>query len=463
MVIGSNGINGDGFDDNSVGAIMTSEETPQESLQSAPKDRGPWVGCGPIITSFDGGPIALDPFGDGSTFGFLASYNQKLYIGPNNNGNAANRMDPDGSNPTNCYFGFTKDQSTANGTGTSSNSAAGIPPALYKTIGHTGCTQNSADINAGCGPNNEDGRGLFVNGTINGTEYLFITGGRSSGNDDYLYQTTNTNTTLNFNFVDLSATFNSDSISGNKGTESIIVFNNRVYWMEPGDYWYRPYFVKLNNLNAQSASGTDSEWMYIRYMTGIGAHSNTKPNYADRIGGTLFAFNDRLYLANNGSVSPSNCAVNSLGGTGGGKCINNGGIVRSTNNDPNPCSGPDNCPSWTDITPSTNVKFTYYFSKVITKLADVIPANRPIPAFAQYKGNLFMIRNACTTNMINTSCTTAGAYSCNDDVTCPTGNEVPQLWKCVPGTTGSATDRDPGDWSLVAENGTTGITNKGDH
>jgi hypothetical protein len=463
MVIGSNAINGDGFDDVSVGAIMTSEESPQESLQSSPKDRGPWVGCGPTIDTFDGGPIAVDPFGDGSTFGFLASYHEKLYIGPNGNGNMANRMEPDGSNPTNNYFTFNKDTSTANGTGTSSNSAAGIPPALFKTIGHTGCTQNSSDINAGCGPNNEDGRGLFVNGTINGTEYLFITGGRSGGNDDYLYQTTNTSTTLNFNFIDMSATFNSDTISGNKGTESIVVFNNKVYWMEPGDYWYRPYFVKLNNLNAQSASGTDSQWMYIKYMTGIGAHSSSKPNYADRIGGTLFVFHDRLYLANSGSVRDVtggdwDCPV----GSTGARCSNNGGIVRSTNNDPSPCASADNCSSWTDITPASNAKFTYYFSKIITKLADVIPANRPIPAFAEYKGNLFMIRNACTTNMIDRGCTTGGASSCNDDVVCPTGNEVPQLWKCVPGTSGGANDCDPGDWSLVAENSTTGKTNKGD-
>ncbi|MDM8007070.1 MAG: hypothetical protein QUV05_13105, partial [Phycisphaerae bacterium] len=439
----------------------------------------PWVGCGDPITDFNGGPIAVDPFGDGSDFGFLAAYHNKVYIGPNRNGNMANRMEPDGSLPTNCYFTFTKDTETANSTETHENGAAGIPPARFRTIGHTGCTTNSADINLGCGPDNENGRGLFVNGTVGGTEYLFITGGKSTGNNDYLYQTTDTDTTLDFSFVDLSATFNSDSIEGNKGTESIVVFNNKVYWMEPGNLDYRPYFVKLNNLNAQSASGSDSGWMYIRYMSGMG-NWNSKPNRADRIGGTLYAFNDRLYLANNGSVRNTsdgnyddirpgcNATTEDSYGSGCGflglfachnTCINDGGIIRSTNNDPAPCSGQNNCTGWTDITPSGNAKYTNYFSKVITKLADVIPANRPVPAFTEFNGNLYMIRNACTTNVINTECTPNGFNSCTDDISCPSGSEVPQLWKCVPGVDGEC---DSGDWSLVAENGTTGRSNMGD-
>ncbi|MDM8007518.1 MAG: hypothetical protein QUV05_15370, partial [Phycisphaerae bacterium] len=413
------------------------------------------VGCGDPITDFDGGPIAVDPFGDGSDFGFLAAYHNKVYIGPNKNGNMANRMEPDGSLPTNCYFTFIKDTETASGTETHENGAAGIPPARFRTIGHTGCLTNNSDINSGCGPDNENGRGLFVNGTVGDTEYLFITGGKSTGNNDYLYQTTDTDTTLDFSFVDLSATFNSDSIEGNKGTESIVVFNNKVYWMEPGNLDYRPYFVKLNNLDAQSASGSDSNWMYIRYMSGMGNH-NSKPNRADRIGGTLFAFNSRLYLANNGSVRntsdgnyddirPGCNATTPDSYTSGcgflglfscqNTCINDGGIIRSTNTDPAPCTGQDNCTNWTDITPSST-KYTGYFSKVITKLADVIPANRPVPAFTEFKGNLYMIRNACATNTINTACTPNGLNSCTDDVSCPSGSEVPQLWKCEPGADG---------------------------
>ncbi len=462
-VIASNGVDGDGFDDASFGAIQI--DGGSETLQPSPRDRWLWSGYGEGIEFFVQGPIASDPFGDGSDFGYLASYQGRVYIGPNRKGNASTRMEADGDNPTPIFFSFEKDTSTANSTGTHSNSATtrdggtAVPP--YVSIGHTGCTANNADLATGCGPDNENGRGLFVNGTISGTPYLFITGGRSAGDNDYLYHTTDTGTTLGFDFVDCSATFDdgdSNAISGNRGTESIVVFNSKVYWMEPGDQWYRPYLVKLNNLDPQSEENVDSVWMRIRYMTGIGAHSTTKPNYADRLGGTLFEFNDRLYLANSGSVRDVtggdwDCPE----GEDGDRCSNNGGIVRSTNDDPARCTGADTCSNWTDITP-TSAKFTYYFSKILPGLADLIPADRPIPSFASYKGNLYMIRNACTTNMIDRGCDPVGS-PCSDDVECPAGNEVPQLWKCVPGVDGHC---DAGDWELVAENASTGKTNMGD-
>jgi len=483
MVIGSNAIDGDGFNDSALGAIQTDDGS--ESLQQSPRDRAYWNGCAEPIISFDGGPISLDPFGDGSDFGYLALYNNKVYIGPNKNGNSSCRMDPDGSNPVLNYFTFNRDTSSSNSTEIMENNASsrdgGIAVPPYVTIGHTGCTNGTANINTGCGPDNENGRGLFVNGTVSGTERLFITGGKSSGNNDYIYWTSDTDSTLDFQFVDLSATFNSDSISGNRGTESIIVMNNKVYWMEPGDYYYRPYFVKLNDLTAQSASGSNSQWMYIRYMTGIGQHSGSKPNKADRIGGTLFVFNDKLYVANNGSVRNTsdnnydeirpgcNATTPDSYSSGCGflglfacenTCTNTGGIVRSTNNDPAPCSGADNCSNWTDITPDSNTSYTNYFSRIYGKvsggsnqLADAIPADRPVPAFAEYKGNLYMIRNACTTNMINMDCTTSGTNSCTDDVNCPSGSEIWQLWKCVPGADG---DCDKTDWSLVMQRSSSG-------
>jgi hypothetical protein len=50
-----------------------------------------------------------------------------------------------------------------------------------------------------------------------------------------------------------------------------------------------------------------------------------------------------------------------------------------------------------------------------------------------------------------------------DEGSCPVGNERPQLWKCSPALTGSATDCDSADWSLVAEDAvTTGSSNFAD-
>ncbi|MCB1176837.1 MAG: hypothetical protein KDK36_04570, partial [Leptospiraceae bacterium] len=275
-VIAANGEDGDGFNNSTWGGIQN-VNSPIGNLQSSPKDRVSFTGCGTTINNFADGPISTDPFGDNAYFGYVMSYFNKIYAGPNTNGNAASRFNPDGSNPETLSFEFVKDVSTTNGSGVSSNSASsrdgGIAVPPYVTIGHTGCSKSvadSANIATGCGPNLEDGRGLFASGVVNGTEYLFITGARSNGNDDYLYYTTDTDTLLNFKYLDASATFNGAGIGGNSGTESIIVLNNRVYWMLPGNRGYRPYFVKINTLTQDQRAGVDSEFMSMRFMTGFG-------------------------------------------------------------------------------------------------------------------------------------------------------------------------------------------------
>lgn len=126
-----------------------------------------------------------------------------------------------------------------------------------------------------------------------------------------------------------------------------------------------------------------------------------------------------------------------------------GGIIRSINNNPAACSAANTCADWVDITP-TATKFRQYFSIVLLKLADLIPAERPIPGFESFNSKLYMIRNACTTRVQK--------IGASNDIVCPSGNEIPQLWKCSPGGDGFC---DAGEWSLVAENGTTGKTNMG--
>ena len=89
-------------------------------------------------------------------------------------------------------------------------------------------------------------------------------------------------------------------------------------------------------------------------------------------------------------------------------------------------------------------------------LADLIPGQKPVPGIEEYKGNLYLLRNACVTSRYKRACTSS---KCSDDQVCPVGEEVPQLWKCIPGGDGHC---DSNDWTLVAENGTTGKTNFGD-
>ncbi len=461
-VIVANATNGDGFDDAAWGSIRNSGDT--ENVQLSPKDRATFVGCGTIPQNLSDGAIVTNPFADNSAFGYLSSYFGKIYIGPNTNGNGANRFNPDGSTPEQITFTFNKDTSSTGGTTTSTNSATTrdgsitVPP--FVTIGHTGCTSNSANIATGCGPNNENGRGLFTSGIINGNEYMFISGGRSAGSNYYLYWTTSTSTTLGFNFIDLyNAFYNTPGgghVGGNSGTESIIIFNNRIYWMSPGNRSYRPYLMKVLDTTAQSMNTTNSKFLMMTWMPGFGYSANTNPNKADMVGGTMFVFNDRLYIANSGSITDSGSC--NIGTTySAGVCEQTGGLIRSNNNNPGYCGSSSTCTDWSDITPSS-VKFHQYFSNVLTKMADLIPADRPIPGFATFNSNLYMIRNACTTSRWNRSCM---GDTCTDDQTCPSGSEVPQLWKCTPGTTGASTTCEAGDWSLVAENVSTGKTNMG--
>lgn len=464
----ANAIDGDGFDNTGCGwancSIRNFGNT--ENVQTAPNDKRQFTGCLQAPQYFTDGPISTDPFTDSSSFGYVTSYGGKIYVGPNSRGNSASRFNPDGSSPEVLSFTFTKDttgatnqNAGANG-GQSTNSATsrdgGIAVPPFVTIGYTGCTQNSANIATGCGPDNENGRGLFVSGSISGQEYLFITGGRSAGDNDYIYYTSDLDTVLDFNFMDYQDPWS--SVTGNQGTESLVVSKDRLYWMSPGDRSWRPYFMKTNSLTAQHNT-TSATLMQLRWMSGFG-YSGTPYNRADKVGGTVFEFsngaNSRVYIANSGAITNSsgNCGLNTT--YNGVSCQQLGGIIRSTNDNPGACTAADTCPNWVDITP-TSLKFRQYFTNVLTKLADLIPAERPIPAMAQFNNNLYMIRNACLTSRWNWTCTTD---NCNDDQPCPAGEEIPQLWKCTP-SGGSGTECSAGDWSLVAEDGSTGKTNLG--
>jgi len=477
-IIVANNVDGDNFNNTSWGSIRDSKDT--ENVQISPKDRASFNGSGTTPQNFTDGPIATNPFGDDSAFGYLATYSSQIYIGPNTKGNAARRFNPDGSSPEDVFFeiakdttgGFSQNFGPPIGTvylGASNNSAAtrdgGIAVPPYVTIGYTGCTPNIANISGGCGPNNEDGRGLFTSGIIGGVEHLFITGGRSAGFNNYMYWTTETNTSPDYKYIDLVNPFRYTTggswVAGNKGTESIKIFNDKIYWMSPGDRTYRPYLMKVINKTAESANDTDSKFMMMTWMPGIGYLANTNPNKADMVGGTMFTFNNRLYIANSGSISDSSSCDTGTSYSAG-VCEQTGGIVRSINNDPGHCTATGTCADWANITPSTNDKYRMYFTNVLTKLADLIPADQPIPGFADFNGNLYMIRNACTTSRWNRSCIGA---PCSDDTACSDAQSVPQLWKCDP-TNGGLDTTNPStcesnEWSLIAENGSTGKTNMG--
>lgn len=474
-LVAANATDSDGFNDSAWSAIQSTSE----NLQASPKDRASFTGCGTTPHNFIDGPVVTDPFGDGTTFGYLNKYQNKIYIGPNQKGNGATRFDADGTSPENLTFELLKDSTGSRVSGSSAT-------APFSSIGYTGCTTNNGTP-TGCGPNNENGRGLFATGSFGGTEYLFITGANTAGNNDYLYFTPDLDSVLNFNYIDASWVFDnytstcnatwSSSVTQNQVTESIHVFNGKIYWSVPGDGTNRPFAVTIGSLaNEVTCNNTTNAYINMRYMSGVGRLHATKPAQADIMGGIFNSFNDRIYFANSGSISYNKASSPACieGSTySAGVCEQTGGIVRSINNNPAGCTSAGGCPDWVDITPSS-VDYKKYFTIGLEAITDLIPAQKPIPNMETYKNNFYFIRNACTQALwddgtaaggdsnngcgFNNSC---GTTNKNDKV-CPLGSEIPQLWKCVPTLSGSPTECDADDWSLVAQNGATGKTNFGD-
>jgi len=169
-LVAANATDSDGFNDSAWSAIQSTAE----NLQASPKDRASFTGCGTTPHNFVDGPVVTDPFGDGTTFGYLNKYQNKIYIGPNQKGNGATRFEADGSSPENLTFELLKDS-------TGSRTSGSTASAPFASIGYTGCTADNSSA-TGCGPNDENGRGLFATGTFGGTEYLFITGANTAGN-----------------------------------------------------------------------------------------------------------------------------------------------------------------------------------------------------------------------------------------------------------------------------------------
>lgn len=471
-IIAANNRDSDGFYNTGCGdgvcAIVSDHAGPAGAMAltpgDPPADRASFAGCGGALPALEQGAVAVNPFADFANFGYLASFGGRVITGPGANGNVAMRFRPDGADPQILSFRFERDVTGVSADTHHAN--LGGAGAEFRTIGATGCQANNADPLRGCGPNNEDGRGYFTSGRMNGRDYLFLTGARSTGDNDYVYFAESVGERTQFRYMDLSDSF--DNIwSGpnidNRGVESIHSHNNRLYVMMPGDNMNRPYFVKVNRLESEIRQGDSGAWMHLGFAPGFGRRAWPKMAMADNLGGSVFSFRDRVYVMNSGSVLQT--ATGHYAGCWPGDqapaCINDGGMIRSVNNDPGPCDpGVSACADWLDITP-TSAWFTNFFSVVLTSLSDLIPAQRPFPAAAEYAGNFFVIRNACEVNMVGSMCDLSRHDCVLDDIVCPAGREVPQLWKCEPGRSGAGDGCDPADWTPVALDAL-GRTNFGD-
>ncbi|MFZ5631175.1 MAG: beta strand repeat-containing protein [Spirochaetota bacterium] len=186
----------------------------------------------------------------------------------------------------------------------------------------------------------------------------------------------------------------------------------------------------------------------------------------------------QLYMANGGY---SSSALGSARSTN-----SDGGILRSvlaystkTSLPGNCTSGSDGCLTfWEDITPDSLTKWNNYYSipypqntgatgstnctTSFVEMDCVLPYNVFVPALKAIpymrtapNGDLYMIRNGCSTNSYATN---GGANNFRTlRQVCPSGSEVPQLWM-MPANCGSAASC-AAAWQLVAEYGSTGKTN----
>lgn len=464
-IIAANNLDGDGFDNTSWGSIRNSSDA--ENLQSSPKDRTSFIGCGSSPVNFTDGPVATNPFADDSSFGYLTGYNNRIYIGPNTNGNQAVRFNYDGTSPESVSFSFTKDTTSSSGTSNvSSNSAStrdggiGVPP--YVTIGHTGCTLNNANQANGCGPDNEDGRGVFATGSLGGTAHILMAGSRSAENFNYLYYSSDTDSGLDFKYIDMG------TITGTvtAGTSSITVLNDRIYagFAKRNQGSNSPDFGKITfnaadssrctvGSNCNANDGSRGDRFRIDRMPYFGGGSqegnNSSINWAYYVGiDSLFVFNGRIYAANGGFPNS----------------LHNGSIIRSTSGNPTPCDGTDSCPGWVDAAPRSDAKWhngsnNNWFSLELTKYYDMVPGDKAFSQFAEFNGRMYVTRTICVTPQDNSGLrgsvqTTAGCT--NGSYT----NRRPQLWKCDPSLSGNSTLCDAGDWSVVGDDGS-GFTNFG--
>lgn len=321
--------------------------------------------------------VAEDPFGDGTAVAHLFSYRGWIHLGPSRHGDRLLRLDPDGG-------GELEEVTIALPRDDNGNSSRNLSPAPFSSIGYTGCAPG-----IDCGPDDEDGAGLFAPAALGDDEVLIAGGARSAGDVDYVYASLDRGSALAFRYADLSAATGPSS----RGFSALHGFAGRVYLGLPDTGGARPYLLALLRAPAaapglDAADGTDVLDLRAHDMPGLATDGNALVD-------AIADFAGNLYLANAG------------------------GWMRSTVAAPRPY---DQAPSdWADAAPSA-AEYLDVDPVTTSKTADLQPADRAVPALAVHQGRLYAARN-----------TTSG----------------PQLWSCDPAAAPPASACDPDDWAAI--------------
>ncbi|MCA9669595.1 MAG: hypothetical protein KC503_28565 [Myxococcales bacterium] len=335
--------------------------------------------------------LRRNPFGDGTAFAYIFPHGGWLFLGPSQDGATARSMSTDGAILNTVKLTFVRDPG---GGGQSSNKAQ----SPYPSIGSAGCAKDTI----ACGPNNENGRGLFSQITVKGSSWIVIAGAAVDHALQHIYMTTDTGSTLTFRFVDLAAALGSQT----RTLSAIHSFADRIYAGFVDESGKRPYLVAQSTLpnlpGIDAVPGSDVEDLVATSMVGLQAGSLTGID-------AITDFNDRLYIANGGAWWRAN-------------------VVAPSNIETAPSH-------WTQVTPSSG-NYSVLSSVGANKRSELTPADRAVPAMVTWGGRLYAARN-----------TTSG----------------PQLWVCDPALSGSSTDCDFGDWRLAARDGGNGLYSRFDN
>jgi hypothetical protein len=312
-----------------------------------------------------------------------------------------------------------------------------VPPAT--TVGYSGCAQATT----ACGPDGENGRGLFFSAVINNAEWMGLTGARATLGARFLYLTTPAFPIPSAGGLDFAYDNLRNGVNDTTLVATAAYAFKDTLWIGYSDKGNSsatpaagPVLHQLVNLPAQLPGATASTVDLV----------NLRADYMPYLGANGGASTSNL----TGSLAPP-LTIDSFASFGPGSSAqeiylaNNGGWLRSTGGaSSRACTSPGVCADWIAISPNASgatssaaASYAAECSLTTTKGSDLEPADKAVPYIVPFGGRLFLARNTYT-----------GNPGCNNG---PAGAVLgPQLWSCAP--TGPKQQCNPGDWSLVAPN-----------
>lgn len=283
-------------------ATSTGNRIPQDvagnNLETAPGNQAVFQGAGTPIVTFNDGAVFNDPFSDGTKFNFAFGYQNKIYLGPNDQNNAAFRFEADGLNPVGVSF-----LTTGGGTCT---------PATSFGITSGTCGAQTT------GPNGERGIVSFNSGTVtvSSTDYEVLLLGPLKDGVTRTYFTQDVDTQLDWNICSFSVTGGGNT----KSIQASYAFkgNDKYYSGFSSDHGTQAPILAATPLTASGGvlscgSGSD---LTLRSQNYLGKNGSPNANPAKAASSSAVVGIDSMlyvtttptpaaefYVANNGGVA----------------------------------------------------------------------------------------------------------------------------------------------------------------